>query len=187
MFKNEKDVPNSLTITKNVIKLGDQIYQLRNITRVGIQELNPKQSKNPSNNLFKRIQESDLFERIQKLNNVWFGLFMLFLLILVIAFWDIFLIIGFIGFIYVLYFVFRSRKQKEYALVLETSSSSKALLVSHNESFLRRIVNKINDIMDDLVSSSYTFDLRQDRSIRVGGNMDGSAVTGDGNITSESL
>lgn len=169
MLNKEKEKPSYLTITKNVIQLGDQVYQLRNITRVGIEEVKPKKS-NFFENLFKDKGGS------KESNNGWLWLFVAGL---IFAFWPIFLAIAII---LILIMLFGANKPKEYALVLETSSSSKALLISQNESFLRDIIKKINEFMDDLVSSSsYTFDLRQDNSIRVGGDMNGNAVTGDNN------
>jgi hypothetical protein len=173
MLNQEQEKPSYLMVTKNVIKLGDHVYQLRNITRVGIKVVQPKYSINFPESLFKDNGGSN----DKTSSNAWGWLFLIGLLF---ALWPLFLAIAVVWLI--LFVLERSNKPKEYALILETSASSKALLISQNELFLRGIVEKINEFMDDLVSSSsYTFDLRQDNSIRVGGDMNGNAVTGDNN------
>ncbi|WAL59916.1 DUF6232 family protein [Thermocoleostomius sinensis] len=169
-----EDKPDELKITRNVIRLGDQTYQLRNITRVGVHKIKPK--------YFFRLPEGSSQNNNKSSNADSGGAAFIGLLVIgfIAAYWQYALLILIV--LVVLIVLEREMKPKEYALILETASSSKALLISRNEAFLREISQKIHDYMDDLISlSSYTFDLRQDNSIRVGGDMSGNAVTGDNN------
>lgn len=69
--------------------------------------------------------------------------------------------------------------KKETVLVIETNAGSQTLLVSRDKKRLVEVINSIQDYIENDITSPVYFDLSQDRSIRIEGNVGNNVNTGN--------
>lgn len=195
--KKEEETPRELKVTKKVIVLDTRTYQLSNITSVGVQKLesdlpfnsrlrksfDPKQVKKDKEKIKKWLPSNRKRKTKGTISSILIA--GIFATVIFISYPEVFVAVVIALFsLLLLLIVIRALQQpkEQYALILETSAASKALLISENKSFLTKIVEKVREYMEDSgVPTSYTFNLQQDKSIRIGGNFSGQASTGDDN------
>ena len=195
--KSKEEIPRELKVTKKVIVLDTRTYQLSNITSVGVQKLDsditfgsrllksfePQQVRKDKENIKKWLPA----KRKKRTKETTFSMLIIgvFAAIVFASYPDVFVVVVIsLLFLIALVIILRALQQpkERYALILETAAASKALLISENKSFLTKIVEKVREYMEESgVPTSYTFNLQQDKSIRIGGNFSGQASTGDGN------
>jgi len=129
-FKKKKDeVIGEFKITNQVISYSGQVWQLRNITRVGKYKVNnPKPHK--------------ILDFLKPIGGFFFGI-VLIMNEAPIGFLVVLLALGYFAFQ-----VYQNKKHKpEFALKIEASSGTAEIFTTHDEEFVDQLVNLISRVM----------------------------------------
>ena len=93
------------------------------------------------------------------------------------------LVVGWFLILIAIFLVVRHLSQTQYyGLSLFLNSGQERFFVSTDRSFLMRIVSVLYDFMETQREGTVNIDM-SNRSVTVGGNLDGNAITGDGNTS----
>lgn len=141
-----------IEITNNTVKFGSSVYQFRNVTGFRVGKI-PK-NKFP---------------------------FQLVMILTIGGTLTVALVIGWFLLLLALFLVFRHFTQTQYyGLSLFLNSGQERFFVSSDRKFLNKIVSILYDFMENNRDEAVYIDM-SNRSVQVGGDFHGNAVTGDDN------
>lgn len=156
--QSNKQTPKFLALTNKTLKVGSQIYQIRNITHVEIVKLKPKRIvTNKAIIVFLLI---GILLKAVEIYNLRF--------------------LAYLSFSIASFGILESiRKKVSYGLILETNAAKNILFSSSDREFMQLLNTKIYEVMNNEdVPASYIFNM-QDRSVNVGGSVGGDVISGD--------
>lgn len=154
-----KQNPKFLSLTNKTLRVGSQIYQLRNITNLDIVRVKP-----------------NYIVTLQAILVLFFVGSFLFVLE-----FEMIQILGLLAWIIALTgIVERIFKKRRYGLLMETNAASKTLVSSPDKDFMQKLIGKIYEVMNNEdIAASYVFNM-QDKSIKIGGDaINSDLTTGD--------